>query len=449
MLDVHRRLSWGLLPLILLLESIAWSGYIGVLFDHLGTVGYTDMEVGGFIARWSLGQTGLAFAGALVAGLLALLVGPAPVLVLGLLLASASVGWLAVAGPGEVLGPALLASAGAGMTASGTWCTAALPLQRTGESARNAFFLLLYGLTNVAILVGEPLAPVAVGRWGTSTVLLACAALLAVCAVLALPLLVTWVGALRSPERRIRPRQDAWLIPLMVGVVLVVVCALPEANVTWAYVLVGDALRGLPGEGGWLSRFNPALVVLLTAAGGVVFLLLARNGRTVPTLLPVGVGLVLVAPACVALLFEGVRTSPAGLAAVTFVLTLAEVLVVPLLLSRLAGDLHWRTSVGLLGFWGAVSSPWLMRMVDSWLVYGLEVEQHLLPVAVSMAGAVVGSLLVIAAPLLQRRVYDRLDDPPPDPPSFGPISEIPTNTTRLTTSPDTTGSSPQGASTPV
>ncbi len=354
----------ALLPPVAFLESLAWYGCMAVFFIYLSDVlglGITTAGTAYSIVRLC------SMGGILLAGLVAVGIGGHFTLVLGLVTMAAGMAGLALATDTTVWPVIVLLALGVGGYRVGVFAAAARPFGHPRGHLRDALFVGLWASFNAGAMVG-PLA----SSWSASSgighrpSLHLLGGVLLLAAILASVLGLLVLRASREPpEPEDSGRRFSGRL-LAVAVGIIVVCALPWG----AYGIVGM----LHTEVVWELEFrvspellyaiNPAIILLgsLLLVPLLVILHVARV--QVPATVPIGVGLVLfgLGLALLAAPLPGDRLIP--FLAGTVVMTVGELLLGPFVLSRVAGDLHWRLAPLAIAVWLAASG--LLSSLSAW-----------------------------------------------------------------------------------
>jgi hypothetical protein len=416
----HRRLTWVLLPAVFLLAGLAASLSIRMWSPHLQASGLAADQVAEFMGRASAVMGPIAILAALCGGVIGLAVGPYPVLLFGAVLLAGGLGTVSLLDGTATLIPMAVARLGWALTQIGIWTCAAVPLAGRREPLRNGLFILLWGVLNATFLMTASIEARLLPHLD-STVLLALGAVLALlAAALATPLLFSWLQTRRGssplpgdtaswrPVGQGGPEEPGGADPVILVHLaaggLIALCFLPWASHVHLYRLVGDAARSL-GVGG-IMGVNQLAVVCFGVLLPIVFWLQARRDAYAPALVLVGLGLLVSLVGAVLLTLDPLRSSVAGVTTVLIVLTIAELLIGPLILSRLAGDSHWRLGCLLVGTWLATDRVLPLAAVSSILdETGLREHPFVMPITLEVIGALVGAGLLIAALPLQRWIY--------------------------------------------
>ncbi len=350
-------------------------------------------------------------------------VGPWGALLLGTAGVTAAITLLVVAPPSTFATPAIgLLSISEGMVRPALWAAAVVAFARPHEASRLGLVLLMWvsmNLAGIAARVGfdqfMPLRGSPAFAWVSLV-----AALLA--AVLSLLLLMSVLASRPAASTREREPTLRWDPGVFAVTGLWVLLLLgPWAAITTAYGALDDSLRILSpaplAYEGW-SYVNPSLVIWLGGMAAAGAVLLAMSRRNVSSGRLIGVGLILIAAGLGACCFEGVRREGLLLGAAMAVWAAGEVLVGPVLISRIGADLHWRAVTPMIAlFLGGevVLHRW-------WAPFGVErlPSEAFLPGGFgAAAGAVLGVLLLIGGGWLQRRLYT------PDVPAAGARPAVP------------------------
>lgn len=426
MSDAHRRLSFVLLPIVFLLSGLGTGGMNSLWAGHLVRGGMGEVEVAQHTTEaWMALQT-LPMLAAFVGGVVGLVVGPLPVLTLGLVLSALGLAAVPLLAGEASVAPIAVAEFGSGLARIGLWASAAVPLAGRREGVRNGLFLLLWAVMNAGFWVVAPMTDGLEQLVGASGGFLVKAALCAGAAVLTGPLLVGWFRSPppRAPRSRRSDVTDQWVslgdaaegrtapssnhavrVHLLAGA-LILLCCTPWAAQDHVYSLLRADAVSLGAAPIVMIRLNHTVVIVFGLMLPAVFWLQARRGRLIPTLAIVGVGMLLVFPATLALLLPATRSSMIGLMVVMLVMTVGELMIGPMLLSRIAGDAHWRLVCVLVGIWLAMTSSMPLAVGQGTMeALWPSVPPAVLPATLVCFGAVVGLALLILAVPLHRRVY--------------------------------------------
>lgn len=412
----RRYSAIAVLPAIAMLHRLGTWTARAELWSHLSELGVEADRLGGLYEAQHYVVAGFT----LVGGALSVVMGPLPVLLLGLTLSAFAFGLMpeASAGGAEVL--MMLQGAGSGIARPALWAAAVLPFGRPHEAGRNGLLALMWASMNVAAFcapwISDRLTWVGNGDAG----FVFAAVMSGTCAALAAPLCLLWLTTRTAAPGDGEPEPAYRLDWPVLGVACatIVLVAVPWGGLmsVWG-PLSRHVYSAAPGSFGpeiWMG-VNPVLVIWAAGLLAAVFLLLSLTRRNVPTLLLAGPGLVLLAVGVGMLSFEPVRTSVAGLGCGLVVMTLGEALAGPLLISRVVGDLHFRVV-------GMVMALWLV-LTDVLRILGNAdgPAQQLLE---SYPFAIAGGSAVLAVPLgialaavaipLHRRLYlpDRPEERP-------------------------------------
>ncbi len=392
------------LPLVMMLERCAWYATSSVSWMPLDDHDWTMEQIR---LLWDL-QGGLSVVALMVAGVVALGVGPLPVLLLGLVLSCAAWSVAPLVGPDTYPVVLCVAMVGSSFVRPALWATLLLPLARPRESGRLGACLLLYGAANVGAAVGPRVAGTLQFEVGVDAVFAAGAALTGLALLVAIGLVFAWMStadeeraAGPGPSSRFEPRVLATIAVL--GLLLV----LPWAGSMTGFQAVFRAIRDLPFVGNAPSLWreaNPALIVFVTALLSSTCLLAAMFRRTVPALLLAGPGMVVLGIGVILMAFEPVRLSPWTFGGAFALMTLGE-LAGPALLSRLGGDVHWRLTTLVVALWTA---PTAFAYTTTATLANRELlpDPFLFPVPFAALLIPLGLVVTVAAIPLQRRIFD-------------------------------------------
>jgi dipeptide/tripeptide permease len=150
---------------------------------------------------------------------------------------------------------------------------------------------------------------------------------------------------------------------------------------------------------------NPVIVIFVGLLVASILLVLALLEKNVPALLLAGAGIVLIAAGVILASIGPVRESFIGFSAAFLLISVGEVVAGPALISRIAGDVHWRLTTLFVALW----------LITSQLGYGLSglvtgsglAESPFgLPLAFAVISLPIGLVLLAVAVPLQRRLFD-------------------------------------------
>jgi dipeptide/tripeptide permease len=183
------------LPLLLMLERLAWYGTRSVQYLHLNEIGWDSSEIGTIFGV----QAVLMAVVTVVSGLLALAVGPVPLISLGLLLACAGYAMVPMFGPESVQVPIYLSMVGTAIFRPAIWAALLIPLARPRESARIGACILLYVASNLGAVPAAPGASWLMDQFGGGAVYTAAAGIAGLGLLLSLAVAGGWLAS-RSEE---------------------------------------------------------------------------------------------------------------------------------------------------------------------------------------------------------------------------------------------------------
>jgi dipeptide/tripeptide permease len=292
----------------------------------------------------------------------------------------------------------------------GLFAAAARPFGHPRGHLRDALFVGLWATFNGGALLG-PMVSKWTSYWGIeyrpTLIVLGGVALLA--ALLAAVLgLVVLKGSRGEPEPGDSGRLFSGRI-LLAALGLIALCVLPWGSYGVLGMLQADAIWELEErlDHEVLYALNPAILILGSLVLVPLLAILHVARVHVPTTVPIGAGLVLFG--------LGVAVFAAGLPGDTLVafiggtvvMTVGELLLGPFVLSRVAGDMHWRLAPLLIGVW--LAGTGLMSTLTSALsIYS---SAHGIVAWIGVGTAVPAGLLLLALSWPLRRLF--LPDPPP------------------------------------
>lgn len=388
---VPRWLSLALLPLAALFDAGSYYAARSVLVLHLresATVG--DLGLALTVV------TVASLAGTVLAGLVAIGAGPWAMVVAGGALSAAGALLLGVLPPDAALLGAVLLGFGYGLARVAIFGAAAraCPDFRT-EHLRNATCFAIYGATNLVAMGVSEAASNLSRELGPRPVFLGAALSAGMLFVIGVGLgIAVWATSDAKDASTEEPKRtgDAHLYAAIGTLIL---GAFVWTFWTSGFELVFELVQA--GEGGYeahaaLLRVNPLFVTVGCAFAFVVSLGLHFAKVRAPTLVVMGVGLVLISAGLVALLGADSADDAIVWPAVAL-LSIGEALAAPLVYSRLAGDLPKRLpTLALAGFWVLTLSPGI-------LLRALELDEGLTR-SFAVLGAVSAGLVGIGAAVL-------------------------------------------------
>ena len=407
------------LPLLLLLERLAWYGTRSVQFLHLDQLGWTPTDIGQLVSI----QTVVLAVVTVLSGVLALGVGPLPLISLGLLLAGAGYAMVPMFDPGSVEVPLYLVVVGTALFRPAVWAAVLIPLCRPRETGRIGACILLYGASNAAALAASPGAAWLRSHFGSETVYTGASAVVGLAFLGSLALAAGWL-ATRGEEAKAAPGPSRTFdVPLLLAAAaLGVLLFIPWAGLMSGFQAIYTVLWDLPFVAGnetiWTS-LNPAIVIFLALLFSSILLVLVLFEKTVPALLLVGAGLFLIATGLIALAIEPVRMTAWGFGLGLALVSVGEITAAPALLSRIGGDVHWRLTTLFVALWLSTSSLgyWATGALGA---VGIQ-SQFGVPLAFAIITVPIALVLLVVAIPLQRRLFA----PPPSAGEPGPGAVVP------------------------
>jgi len=397
-----RWASFVLLPVAAACDGAAYYGIRGVLFVFLLEAGQDPESIGVMLAAAGI----VSLIATAVAGGLAIAVGPWVGGALGA--AAMALGALALCVmPPETAGlGVLLVSAGHGALRVSVLGAAARAFAdfRT-EQLRNVVFLGIYGATNLAAALSGAATEL------TAELAFLCATAFAMGAGAVLAGLGGAVLATREdaePEEE-APKREGHSHLLVIGGVLLL-SALPWITYQGGFGVLSELIREAPGGVSghrWLFALNPMVVAGVCALLAGVAVVLHVTKVRVPNLVAIGVGFVFVSAGLVTLLGADSIEDGVVLPAV-ILMSVGEVLVGPLLLSRIAGDLPKRFPTLALAAFFLLSQGPLTLLNAASVLEGA--DRAIAWVGVLSAG-VIGVAFAAAAFPLQRWLAPQTETP--------------------------------------
>jgi len=360
-MDKRRRIaSFLLLPPVVFFEAVAWYGAMTVLMLYLtGDALEGGLQMGYDQAGMLYGVLRLLWiGGALLAGLIGIALGAHFALVLGLVTAMAGIVAMGIASDTTVIVPMILAGVGIGLYRPSVHAAAARSFGHPAEHLRNALFVLLWATMNLGAFVGPLLSGAVRTSFAYRHVFHLCGGILLLSALFAGGLGVAML-VFRRTDGDTPPRSRPFHAPvLLLAIGVLVVVLIPwtgyGALISMQMMSVAELDPSLDME--VLFNLNPAVVVLTSVLLVPALLILHFTRVQLPTLMIVGLGLLLVGVGAVPLLLAPMFGPTPLLLVSIVVMAVGETLCGPLLISRLAGDQHWRLATLVVGVWIAATS---------------------------------------------------------------------------------------------
>ncbi len=402
-----RWLSFALLPFAGFLDAAAYYGSRAVLFVHFA-------EAGGAYEAYGTAMMAASVAslfGTLLSGAIGLTRRPLLAAAAGAAFLLGACGLLAALPPQTALVGAVALGFAHGTLRTALWGAAAHPFgDFRSEHLRNAVCLALYGASNLAALAMVPLAQWVSETWSTTAVftLAAMAGVPILLVVLGVDGAAFWGERERDALSAPAPREGYAHLAVIGGVLVVggLVWALFSSGFDLLFLIARDS-PGAYEDHSWLMSVNPGVVLAGCVIGGLLSVVLHVAKIRVSTLLPIGVGMLLVSMSLAALLAADDAMSPIVLPAVVL-LSVGEVMVGPLLLSRVAGDVGPRLhTLAVAGFFLLSTTPMLLISAVS-----SEPETARVVSALAAGGAGLAGLgFIVAASLTGRLMFPDADQP--------------------------------------
>ena len=408
-MPIRRISNFIALPLIVMLESMAWYGMRGVMSGYLVELGYGFGSGGLDTAHIYTVTHWVTLGGTLLGGLLAVAAGPLPVIIAGLLMAGLGIAAMGAATDQLIYAPLILASLGVGLFRPALYGAALIGMGYPREHLRGTLCVLLWASMNVAALLAMPLTELARNAFGYTTTFAMQGMLALLAAVIAAGL-----GAVHLVYRNKGPAEpdttrgfDGRILAVLGGVL--VLCAIPWGSYNFAYELFYTGLFVQQDIWGydqmdWIFNLNPVIVLLTALLLGALLLGLHFTRVQLSSLVFIGLGLMGVGLALGLLSVEPVRQSMPGLLLALGLLSVAEVLAGPLLISRLGGDVHWRLATLVVALWLLVTG-FIGQLLGLLRGYGPN-EDFTMIVGFMLAAIALlfGLIIAIAAIPLQRKL---------------------------------------------
>lgn len=428
-LDLRVVAAFVAIPVIVLLDSFVWFGMSSVYSRYLtdtyqGGLGL-EFSVYGEVREWQL----LAMMCATVfGGILAIGLGPRFTMVLGLLVCGAGVVATGLLGGVSLYAPAIVVAIGQGIYRPSVYGAAAEVLPFPRGQLRNVLFVVIYVTLNLGAALSSWLTWKLTEVTSFQAIFMAMAAALFLAAIVGLLLAFAHLflgpsqhGGESEPSAGVPPtlpttrRLDPRFIA--VGLGLIVVTAIPWMSFGLMWELQFTAAEHLGTDltyTSWFFSLNPLIVIFVGLLLAAVLLVLHLTRIRIPTLLLVGLGLMVMGAGMAALLLCFVVQQPPLLLLSVAVIAAGEVLMAPLLASRIAGDQHGRLVTLMTALWLAASYG------SSQLLSHLGLHDsgalQLLGGIVAAVCVVVGLGLAIAAYPLRKVLTPAPEPPPPGTP---------------------------------
>lgn len=404
------------LPVIVLLDSGIWFGMSSLLYRHVAEGLGMEIADYGRLRTWMVVATTI---GILFGGMVGIALGPRVTMAVGLGICALGMVMLALGPPGMTLASAVVVSAGQGIYRPTTYASAADALPWPRPHLRNTLCVVLYMTLNLGAALSSFLAFEFSEFVGTRMSFVGMAAGLVFATLLAVGLAVAHRllrprGEVSAPTPATTRRLDPTFLGLGLG--LIVLTAVPWFSYSMMFDLQYEAASAQAPQlldSSLYFSINPALVVVFGALL-VVGLLVAHFTRTgVPTLLPVGLGLGVTGFGMVALLATFHVGGAVMLLVAIVVLAGGEVLMAPLLASRIAGDQHTRAVTMMTALW--MSTGYAGALAVDWVGSASPDGMRLVGWGVAAVCVAVG-LVVAGAAFPMRKVITPRNDPPPGTP---------------------------------
>lgn len=411
-MDAYRRWLGPLsMALVLLLASAAWYAARSHLALFLYDSSAGILADSGTISRIMMFSQLAILVGYGFGAIGALAIGPLATASFGLFACAVGVAMTGTAHGDAFAATTMVAgSIGYGIAWPAAFAAAARHLDRARDQLRHAVFVGLWVATNLGALVAPSVADLLQRQLGfpavfaLSGMLLVAAAVLAGAAALGDRFLARSAG---SPASGFSVARN----PALLSAGLVLLLFLPWALVFSVYDLMWTGLHrfGLDASGldhGTLMQVNPVAVVvlglLLVVAYGILHVVRFR----LPALVPIGLGLLLLAAGALPMLFPQALTAAPLLIVCLLLLAAGEILAGPAILSTVAGSWPWRLSTAAVAVWLILGRA---AMLGTTSLQGLGDGQHTGQAVVWLGVLLCGllGLVLIGAAWPLRGVLDR------------------------------------------
>lgn len=339
----------------------------------------------------------------LIGGALCIVLRPGIVLVLGSIIGVVGYSLLSVSSSAALVWVGvLMLSLGEGLLKPAAFAMVAIELAYPREHLRSALFVLLYGATNLGAVAGSLGSDAISAHAGESASFGFATGLAVVGVVLAAG--ATVADFLMKPGEAAEPGPAARRV--VAGGAILLACAVPY----YATMALWDdyrlqIMRSTRGAASAVHALSPVMAIAATGVLFVALLVLHFTRVKVSAVSGIGIGLAIYAAGATPLLLESMFPGGALLAAGgSVVMALGEVVVGPLLLSRVIGDIPPRfaglvagtllaVTYGVPSLSDGVSSAW---PVATGALFALAVLVCLL----------LGVTLLVLASAMRRRFYE-------------------------------------------
>lgn len=391
-----RWASFFLVPAIALFEAGAWYGARSILTIYLLQAGnLSHADVGPVMTVASLAT----MAGTFFAALIAAATGPWMPAIAGALVAALGFFGLGIV-PAELASVLLIvASFGHGLVRPAVYGAAARAFDRERENLRNALFFFAWSAVLVAALASPAGAGWAMSSFGARVVFFGLGAIASLALLLAIGggivALVTRPRGKTARGTRVRGAH------LAIVAAIVLICVVPALYASGAQNHVfGRQGQDLdPEVVGSLLATSSMAGVLVGILGGLISLGLHLAKLRVPALLGSGVGLLAMGAGAVIIAISG--ESVDGLRAGLVLSGGGEALFLPLLFSRIAGDLPFRLETASIALWLLMTQALSLFSTMSSAAEGTPIL-----VWAGAIGALVVGVALIAVALPLRRAFE-------------------------------------------
>ena len=412
------------LPILMMLERFAWYGTRSIQYIHLTDLGWSSAQMGEMYAVQSFILPGAT----LLSGLVALAVGPLPLIALGLLLAAAGYAMVPMFGADSVQLPIYLSAVGTSLFRPAVWAALLIPLARPRESGRIGACLLLYAAANVAGVAAPAASTRVLNTFGSGAAYGTAAGVAFLGLLVALAFTGGWLGT-REEERAMPPSPSGrFELPVVLGAAgLGLLLFIPWTGLFTGYDAVWASIWELPFVQGYESIWmavNPGVVVFVGLLLASIFLVLALLQKGFPALVLAGAGMILVSAGVILIAIGPVRETAWGFGVGFVLLSIGEVMAAPALISRIGGDVHWRLTTLFVALWLATSS---LGYAASGLIRSSSLGDNPfgIPMAFAVIGVPIGIVLLVAAIPLQRLLFAPPEpEPSPERPAPAPVVSL-------------------------
>ena len=314
---MHPARRWAtflILPLIVFIERFAAWGGRTFQWSLLYDIGWEREAIRTLMATELWVTAGCTLLG----GLLAIVAGPWPVMVLALLISAFGAAMTSAPGIEDPSTWLVVQAGGWGLLRPALWASAIVAFARPHEAARNGLLVLMWGSMNLAgLIVGVSVGPFLSLASDVRPIYVVTAAGQGLAALLAAALGVLWLATRRPTPAGSEPDPtQVWHTPTALAALGLLVLLAPAWTAVMAVweplsTTFTESPVGMTSEA-WFNT-NPIVVIWMAAVLAAIFLRLVITRRNLPTLLVAGPGLVLLGLGVGLLSVDAARATVVGL----------------------------------------------------------------------------------------------------------------------------------------